>query len=210
MWILLLQNYRHILRTRLLAFLLAFSVLIQFMGLRLLNNVSFDFDGHMVLGSLIDKRDVIFVSLFLQLFTGTFLSAVYGIWMVPYLHRGPRSPLTFTLPVPKWMYPVSYALTMLTLLGLLHYVCELRARFWSPYFIGRLLSLEICGRLPGDRNFSLRSAYVCFCGLFADAGRGRHLFCRSFGDRRVTSCGFIVPGQFSLSKIANRSGVPGN
>jgi hypothetical protein len=120
MWILLLQNYRHILRTRLLAFLLAFSVLIQFMGLRLLNNVSFDFDGHMVLGSLIDKRDVIFVSLFLQLFTGTFLSAVYGIWMVPYLHRGPRSPLTFTLPVPKWMYPVSYALTMLTLLGLLY------------------------------------------------------------------------------------------
>jgi hypothetical protein len=117
---LLSQNFRHIFRTRVLFFLLGFSVMIQFFGLRLLNNVTVNIDGHIVMGSLIDKRDVIFVSLFLQLFTGSFLAAVYGIWLVPYLHRGARGPLTFTLPVPRWMFPLAYGLTLLGLLGLLY------------------------------------------------------------------------------------------
>ena len=122
MFALLLQNTKHILRTRLLFFLMGFAIVIQFFGLRLINNVTLNFDGHIMMGSLIDKRDVIFVSLFLQLFTGSFLAAVYGIWMVPYLHKGQRSPLTFTLPISKWFYPLSYALSMLALLVLLYLI----------------------------------------------------------------------------------------
>lgn len=119
---LLLQNFRHILRTRLLVFLLLFSFLIQFIGVRLLHSVTLQFQGII---SKIDSNDALFLALIFQIFTGAFLSAVYGIWMVPYAHQGLRSHLTFTLPVSKWMFPLCYALSMLGLLVLQHLIMAL-------------------------------------------------------------------------------------
>lgn len=116
---LLLQNLRHIVRTRLLVFLLLFSFLIQYAGVKLLRSVTVNFQGII---STIDAKDALFIGLLFQLFTGAFLAAVYGIWMVPHAHQGQRSHLTFTLPVSKWMYPLAYAISMLGLLALQHLI----------------------------------------------------------------------------------------
>jgi hypothetical protein len=117
MFALLLQNLRHVIRTRLLFFLFLFSFLIQYVGVKLVHSATVYFNGVI---STIDQKDALFVALVFQLFMGTFLAAVYGIWMVPYLHQGPRSSLTFSLPVAKWKFPLGYALCMLALLIFQH------------------------------------------------------------------------------------------
>lgn len=117
MWPLLKQNLRHIVRTRLLVVLLAFSFLVQYLGLRALHFMTVQFQGVV---STIEGDNAMFVALFFQLFTGAFIAAAYGIWMVPYAHQGLRSSLTFTLPVAKWKFPLAYALSMLGLLVLQH------------------------------------------------------------------------------------------
>jgi|GEM_PF-1390156 len=123
---LLKQNFRHVLRTRVLLFALALSFFVQWAGLQSLKNFTLHLEGDLgsfFLGrSNFGEREGIFLALFLHLFTGTFLSAVYGIWVVPYLHQGDRSQLTFTLPISKWKFPLGYGVTMLGLLFLLHLV----------------------------------------------------------------------------------------
>jgi hypothetical protein len=119
MWPLLKQNIRHIIRTRLLIVLLSFSFLVQFFGLKTLHFMTLQFQG---IVSRIEGDNALFAALFFQLFTGAFIAAAYGIWMVPYAHQGMRSSLTFTLPVSKWKFPLGYALTMLGLLVLQHLV----------------------------------------------------------------------------------------
>ncbi len=119
MWPLLKQNLRHIIRTRLLIMLLTFSFLVQFFGLKMLRFMTIQFQGVV---SSFEGKDALFVALFFQLFTGAFIAAAYGIWMVPYAHQGLRSSLTFTLPVSKWKFPLAYAATMLGLLLLQHLV----------------------------------------------------------------------------------------
>lgn len=42
--------------------------------------------------------------------------------MIPYAHQGPRSGLTFTLPVSKWLFALTYGLSMLLLLIIQHVV----------------------------------------------------------------------------------------
>lgn len=71
---------------------------------------------------MIGPREGIFLSLYFQLFAGIFLAAVYGIWMIPYLHTGPRVSLTFTLPVSRWKFPIAYAITFLGLILLEQFV----------------------------------------------------------------------------------------
>lgn len=110
---LLIQNLRHIVRTRLLVVLLCFSFLIQFVGLRALHFVTFRFQG---ITTLVEGANAVFPALIFQLFAGAFIAAAYGIWMVPYAHQGARTPLTFTLPISKWMFPLAYGVTMLALL----------------------------------------------------------------------------------------------
>lgn len=116
---LLSQNLKHILRTRLLFFLFIFSFVIQYFGVRILHSATIQFQGVI---STIDAKDSLFLALVFQIFTGAFLSAVYGIWMVPYAHQGLRSQLTFTLPVSKWAFPLAYAISMLGLLIFQHLI----------------------------------------------------------------------------------------
>ncbi len=122
MFTLLLQTFRHIFRTRLVFLLVGLSFLVHWFGLHILTNLKVQLPGQMSLGPLLKEPDYLFMSLFLQLFTGTFLAAVFGIWTVPYLHQGQRAQLTFTLPIAKWKFPLGYALTMLALLFILHAV----------------------------------------------------------------------------------------
>ncbi len=117
MWSLVVQNFRHVLRTRLLLFLLIFSFLIQYVGVKALHSVTINYQGII---SKFDDKDSLFVALLFQIFTGGFLSAAYGIWIIPYAHQGLRSPLTFSLPISKWLFPVSYALSVLALLLMQH------------------------------------------------------------------------------------------
>jgi hypothetical protein len=118
-WALLKQNLRHIVRTKLLLVLLLFSFFIQYVGLKALHYATFHFQGVM---TTVQGDFALFIALFFSLFTGAYISAAYGIWMVPYLHQGGRSSLTFTLPVSRWKFPLAYALTMLLLLLLQHAV----------------------------------------------------------------------------------------
>jgi hypothetical protein len=110
---LILLNLKHVVRSRLLILHLVFSFILQFICLRMLRSVSINIDG---LISEVGPKQALFLGLFLQLFNGAFLTAVYGIFLVPYLHQGHRGQLTFTLPVSKWVYPLVYGSVMLALL----------------------------------------------------------------------------------------------
>lgn len=119
MWHLLRLNLTHIIRTRLLFFVFIFSFFIQFIGIQVLHSASINLQGVL---TRIGYKEAIFLALFFELFTGAFLAAVYGIWMMPYAHQGPRSALTFTLPVSKWAFALSYGIGILILLIVQHVV----------------------------------------------------------------------------------------
>lgn len=108
--LLYVDAFRFLFRARLLYLALGFSILLHVGGLKALKNLTFNYQG--VVGG-VGPREGMFISLFLTLFMGVFLSAVYGIWMVPQAHRGPRSLLTFVLPVNKLLYPAVYVLVFL-------------------------------------------------------------------------------------------------
>ena len=112
-WILLRETLRYIVRSRLLFLLLVFSFLLHYVGLSFMKQATVSIQGFV---SSIGPREGMFVSVYLSLFMGLFLSAIYGIWMVPYLHQGERSLLTFVLPVSKWLYPAVYFLSFLILI----------------------------------------------------------------------------------------------
>lgn len=89
------------------------SFIVQYLGLKFIHFSTLAFNGIM---ATIGIREGIFVVVFLQLFTGSLLAAAYGIWVVPYLHQGQRSQLTFALPVVRWKYPLAYGMSMMVLL----------------------------------------------------------------------------------------------
>jgi len=125
-WILLKESLRYIVKSRLLFLLLIFSFLLHYVGLSLVRQATFSFQG---IVSTVGPREGMFVSIYLSLFMGLFLSAIYGVWMVPYFHQGERSLLTFVLPVSKWLYPFVYALSFLILI-LLEYGILLGSFTW--------------------------------------------------------------------------------
>lgn len=116
---LLKSTVLHIFRSRLLMFVLAFSIFVQVVGLKFLGSMTISFQGET---ALIGARQAFFAALFFQLFVGFFISAVYGIWMVPYAHQGSRSTLTYVLPVSKWYFPVVYSAAFVLLLALQYMV----------------------------------------------------------------------------------------
>jgi hypothetical protein len=124
---LLKMSLRHALRTRLLLTTLAFSIFVHFLSLRFMGNVSFDFQGQVI---KIGSREAVFGALFFQLFVGFFVSAVYGIWMVPYAHQGARASLTHVLPVSRWIFPLVYSLTFCFVMLIQH-----AAMVGSLYFV---------------------------------------------------------------------------
>lgn len=117
MWFLFRQSVTHIIRSRLFFLVLIFSFFIQFVGIHILHSATIHFQGVL---SRMGPKEGVFVSLFFELFTGAFLSAVFGIWLMPYAHQGSRSALTFTLPISKWYFALSYSLSMLALLIVQH------------------------------------------------------------------------------------------
>lgn len=148
-WILFKESLRYIVRSRLLL-LLVFSFLLHYAGLSLVRQAIFSEKGII---STVGPREGMFVSVYLSLFMGLFLSAVYGIWIVPYLHQGERSLLTFVLPVSKWAYPFVYGLNFLGLIflefGILlgAFACVFgKEALWAPRFswsaLGTCLLIE--------------------------------------------------------------------
>lgn len=112
-FILFKESIRYIIRSRLLILLLVFSFLLHYVGLSLVKQATVSIQGFV---STVGPREGMFVSVYLSLFMGVFLSAIYGVWMVPYLHQGDRSLLTYVLPVSKWLYPLVYSLSFLLLI----------------------------------------------------------------------------------------------
>ncbi len=112
LWVLFKESLRYVLRSRLLVLLLVFSFLLHYVGLSIVKNTFFSEQG---LIAAVGPRQGMFVSLYLSLFMGVFLAVIYGVWMVPYLHQGERSLLTFVLPVTKWSHPLVYFFTFLIL-----------------------------------------------------------------------------------------------
>ena len=106
-------NLKQALRSRLVLTLLIFTFIIQYGGMRIASTASLYNQGSVI---KFDHRDMLFVSLVFQLFNGMFLAALYGIWVVPQGHQGQRNYLTFVIPVPRWMFPLAYGITMLLML----------------------------------------------------------------------------------------------
>jgi len=112
-WNVFKENMRYIFRSRLLVLMLIFSILLHYVGLSVVKNTFFSEQG---LISVVGPRQGMFVSVYLSLFMGVFLAIIYGVWMVPYLHQGQRSLLTFVIPVSKWSYPLVYFLCFFSLI----------------------------------------------------------------------------------------------
>lgn len=150
-FILLRESLRYVVRSRLLYLVLAFSFGLHFLGLKTLKAVTVNVQGMV---SSVGPREGIFVSLFFSLFMGTFVSVVYGIWMVPYQHQGPRSQLTFVLPLSKWLYPAVYGTVHLILMliefailflsfGAIYGWGELQGSYFSWPAVLTCLSIEL-------------------------------------------------------------------
>jgi hypothetical protein len=114
-------HFRHLIRGRLLFLVLLSAFMVHWGGLTLVDKFSIHLEWvELVLGISFKNAPLLFSSLYLQLFMGMFLAASYGIWIVPYLHRGSQGELTACLPVARWKYSILYGSTMLFLLALLH------------------------------------------------------------------------------------------
>lgn len=124
-------NLLHVLRYRLLVLMFAFSFLIQFVALKIMHAASINVEG--VIFPIGPVR-TLFLALFFQFFLGIFLSIVYGVWMVPYLHKGGRALVTYSLPVPKGAYLWAYGLTLLVLVFCQH--CILLANYGFLFGFG--------------------------------------------------------------------------
>ncbi len=114
LWI---QNLVHLLRSRLLICIILFSMVVQYYAVKLAKSaalyMSLSVQGS---GTVIQESESYFVAVVASYFAGTFLAVVYGAWIAPYLHRGPRSALTHMLPISRWAFPAAHALTFLVLL----------------------------------------------------------------------------------------------
>ncbi len=107
------QNFLHALRSRLLLIVITFSLALHYLSLKLVNGLKFINQGT---ASVLGVKEALFGAVYIHLFIGIFVAAIYGIWMVPYLHTGRRALLTCTMPVSKWKYPLSYAVLLTALI----------------------------------------------------------------------------------------------
>ncbi len=111
---LLWQNALHAVRSRLLLIVIVFSFALHYLSLKVVNGIKFINQGSV---ATLGVREALFGAIYIHLFIGIFVAAIYGIWMVPYLHSGRRGLLTCTLPVSRWKYPVSYTLLLTGLIA---------------------------------------------------------------------------------------------
>lgn len=117
-------NFRQIARSKIIWVLFFGSALIQFLGLKISTSLTVMIEAQFQfqLTEMLVGSQTVVVILFMHIFTGGFLALAYGIWVVPYLHTGGRTPLTYCLPLNKWIYPAAYlsmgALLQLSLIGI--------------------------------------------------------------------------------------------
>ena len=102
----------HVYRNRLIVFGVLAGLLLELGGLSLLRNITVSFQNVV---SPIGWQQALFVAVFLQLFSGFFVAAAAGIWLLPYPHQGLRAVLTYVLPIP----PIAIAGAQLALVVLL-------------------------------------------------------------------------------------------
>lgn len=105
---------RHAIRSRLLFVLFIFSGAIDYVFLKVLRATTLQIQGEV---SGLSSLDLVFSALLVQLFSGSLLAVVYGLWMIPYAHRGSRSGLTYVLPISRFSMVLSYSTTVLILLA---------------------------------------------------------------------------------------------
>ncbi len=116
---LLYQNLLHAMRSRLIGFSVLVAFLFQFCIVKLLRSSTIQFQDFLM---VIAWKEALFVALFFQMFVGSFLASVYGIWILPYLHTGSRSALTHVLPVRHSEFAIGYILTLVFLFALTYIV----------------------------------------------------------------------------------------
>lgn len=143
---------RHVARTRLVYLVFFFSIFSQVAGLKLVH----DWLGAAV-GFLpnLKAHHSVFLCLFLQVFGGLLLCVVYGVWIAPYLHSGPRAQLTLVLPIKRLDYAMAHMAGLTCLLGV-QYVSlvmvfgwvlgfsELGHSFPWSYFLGGVAIEVLC------------------------------------------------------------------
>jgi hypothetical protein len=106
---------RHAVRSKLVVVLFVFTAVIEYSLLKVLQATTLQVQGDV---SALSQTDLVFSGLIVQIFTGLLLALVYGLWMIPYPHRGSRSTLTYALPISRTAMVVSYSTTLLLLLGM--------------------------------------------------------------------------------------------
>ncbi len=117
---------RHVFRTKLIYLVVGFSVLTQIAGLKVIHQ---GMSGSVGLLPVLKSHHSVFVLLFLELFGGVLLATVYGVWVVPYLHTGPRAQLTFVLPVNRVGFAIA-AVSGLWAMLLVQVLCSLAVFGW--------------------------------------------------------------------------------
>ncbi|MCB9253488.1 MAG: hypothetical protein H6617_02275 [Bdellovibrionaceae bacterium] len=105
----------HLFRTRLFYLCMGLSFFAFFIPLKLADAITIHVQE---MEQAITGENIFLILFFVAMSLGGFISMVYGVWVVPYLHQGPRVFLSFGLPVAKWKVPIAYALTFLCLIAL--------------------------------------------------------------------------------------------
>jgi hypothetical protein len=106
-------HFLHLSRSRLLPLWLLFSVLTQYVVVKILGSTNIQIQGNQ---AILGVKEIVTVLLYAQFFLGSLLATVYGVWVVPYFHEDSRGPLTFALPVSKWIFPLVYGMTFVFML----------------------------------------------------------------------------------------------
>lgn len=104
---LILLNFLYVLRSRFLVAILLFTLVVQHLAIRVARSVVLQIQDKV---TTVQDHEVFYVAMLIQAGACLFLAVVYGNWGVPYLHRGSRAPLTFTLPVRRDQFLLSYFL----------------------------------------------------------------------------------------------------
>lgn len=105
----------HLFRTRIFYLCLGLSFLTFFSTLKLADAVIVRVQD---VERMVTGENVLMALFFIGLSLGGFVAMIYGAWIAPYLHQGPRVFLSFGLPVAKWKVPIAYGLTFLVLIAL--------------------------------------------------------------------------------------------
>lgn len=109
----LLFHLLHLSRSRLLPLWLVFSGLTQYAVAKIVSSAVIQIQGAQ---AVLGVKETVTILLYTQFLIGGLLALVFGVWVVPYFHEENRAPLTFALPVSKWVFPFVYGFTFVGML----------------------------------------------------------------------------------------------